>query len=247
VRPAPKITPKLVVAIVEQARIEAAEETALRIPPRLAVAVVLAGLIGIGWMVRSTWAQDLLKPATPAPLELPPPSPSEGQVPGTPVPNLADSPAIPGSPAQPIPAAALPEPTELLPSGQPAAPGAIEDPEKIVQAFVAQNRKVAESQLKNLKSEAERLRARLQKVEAGVKRWESLLAALDQSETTAKDLGGPSELEPSPARRQLRPKSVASEPVPASSKPAPSAAASPVDLAPAPSEAIQPRSAPAPK
>ena len=57
-----------------------------------------------------------------------------------------------------------------------------DDPEKSVQAFVTQNRKVAEGQLKSLKSEAERLRARLQKVEAGIKRWESLVSALDQSE-----------------------------------------------------------------
>jgi hypothetical protein len=41
---------------------------------------------------------------------------------------------------------------------------------------------VAETQLKNLRDEAEKLRARLQKVEAGIRRWETLLTALQASE-----------------------------------------------------------------
>jgi hypothetical protein len=48
--------------------------------------------------------------------------------------------------------------------------------------FVEQNRKQAEAQLKSLKDEAERLRSRLQKVDAGIRRWETLLEALRQSE-----------------------------------------------------------------
>ena len=50
-----------------------------------------------------------------------------------------------------------------------------------MQAFVAQNRKVAQAQLKGLKDEAEKLRSRLQRVEAGIKRWEALLTALEKS------------------------------------------------------------------
>lgn len=234
--PDPKITPKLLVAIVEQARIEAAEEAALRVSPQLVIAVVLAGLIGIGWMVRSTWAQESeqVKPATP--VATPPPLPAEPQLIGTPVPNLSESPAISGIPTEPLPAATPPPPTESVPAGQPMVAGENEDPEKTVHAFVAQNRKVAEGQLKSLKSEAERLRARLQKVEAGIKRWESLVAALEQSEAAAKEFGGPLTLEAIPStRRQFRAKSVASEPERPSSKPAPSAATeSSVEFAPAP-------------
>ncbi len=49
-------------------------------------------------------------------------------------------------------------------------------------AFFVQHQKMAESQLKSLKSEEAKLRDRLRKVEAGIKRWESLLGALKQSE-----------------------------------------------------------------
>jgi hypothetical protein len=53
-----------------------------------------------------------------------------------------------------------------------------EDPEKTVQTFVDQNQKVAETQLKALRDEEAKLRSRLQKVEAGIKRWEALVDAL---------------------------------------------------------------------
>jgi len=57
-----------------------------------------------------------------------------------------------------------------------------EDPERVVKAFVEQNQKLAETQLKNLNDEAEKLRTRLHKVEAGIKRWETLHEALKQSQ-----------------------------------------------------------------
>jgi len=56
-----------------------------------------------------------------------------------------------------------------------------EDPERAVQSFVEQNQKLAETQLKNLRDEQAKLRARLQKVEAGIKRWEVLVEALKRS------------------------------------------------------------------
>jgi hypothetical protein len=59
-----------------------------------------------------------------------------------------------------------------------------EDPEKAALSFVEQNQKMAESQLVMLRAEEARLRARLQKVEAGIKRWDSLLGALKQSQGT---------------------------------------------------------------
>jgi hypothetical protein len=67
-------------------------------------------------------------------------------------------------------------PIELSPINDP------DDPEKAAMAFVEQNQKLAESQLKNLKDEQAKLRARLQKVEGGIKRWEALVGALKQSQ-----------------------------------------------------------------
>jgi hypothetical protein len=63
----------------------------------------------------------------------------------------------------------------------PSTPPESEDPEKAVQSFVEQSQKVAETQLKNLRNEQAKLRARLQKIEAGVKRWEALVEALKMS------------------------------------------------------------------
>ena len=56
------------------------------------------------------------------------------------------------------------------------------DPEKAALVFVAENQKLAESQLKNLKDEESKLNARLLKVQAGIKRWESLVEAVKQSQ-----------------------------------------------------------------
>jgi hypothetical protein len=60
-----------------------------------------------------------------------------------------------------------------------------EDPEKAAIAFLESNQKMAESQLHSLRAEEAKLRARLQKVEAGIKRWDSLLGALEQSQRGA--------------------------------------------------------------
>ena len=61
-----------------------------------------------------------------------------------------------------------------------------EDPEKVANDFLEHNHKFAEAQLKALKEEAEKLKARLAKVEAGIKRWDRLLEALKQSGGTAR-------------------------------------------------------------
>jgi hypothetical protein len=52
------------------------------------------------------------------------------------------------------------------------------DPEKTAQSFVDGCRKEAEENLKALTSEAEQLRARLARLDSGIKRWERLLTAL---------------------------------------------------------------------
>ncbi len=84
-------------------------------------------------------------------------------------------------------------------------PFGTDDPEKDAQAFAEQNRKLAESQLKTLKEEEARLRARLQKVESGIERWQALLEALTQSESVSVET-----LDPVP-----RPSVVVSVPLPA--------------------------------
>jgi len=97
---------------------------------------------------------------------------------GVPVPDLTSTPRVPAS--------------ELTPADNPPPasrshrhPFGTDDPEKDAQTFAEQNRKLAESQLKTLKDEEARLRARLQKVESGIKRWQALLEALKQSESVA--------------------------------------------------------------
>jgi len=48
----------------------------------------------------------------------------------------------------------------------------------------------ASFQFKNLKDEADKLRTRLQKVEAGIKGWETLLEALKRSQAVAANVTG---------------------------------------------------------
>jgi hypothetical protein len=88
----------------------------------------------------------------------------------------------------------------------------VEDPEKEALAFAQQNQTRAESELKHLQGEAARLRARLQKVEAAIKRWDGLLDALKRSQANhrveeaasppaekSRDPGVPLDLAPTPA------------------------------------------------
>jgi len=57
-----------------------------------------------------------------------------------------------------------------------------EDPEAAAREFLEANRKEAESRLRALTSEAEQLRARLDRLNAGISRWQSLLDALSRSQ-----------------------------------------------------------------
>jgi hypothetical protein len=202
VRPAPKITPKFVVAVVEQAREIATEEARLRIPSRLGMAVVIASVILMGWgLMRSTGAQDVPKITTPAtsaavlqdtepkrvpdaakPVETAAPPLESEVLPESSVPKLADTKGVEVPPPV-TPAFGMP------PTAPAATEGQNDDPEKTVQAFVEQNRKVAEARLKGLKDEEQKLRGRLQKVEGGIKRWEALLAALDKSSPAGSSKG----------------------------------------------------------
>jgi hypothetical protein len=204
VRPAPKITPKIIVALVEQARDIAAEEAAPRSPSRLGMAIVLASLTLIGWgVIKTTWAQDAPKPTlpaitqTPASREISLPAVKSSQPATDGLGALPEEPSTSFPDAKPIELSGkrdastpskAPAPEATLAVSRPVA-DANDDPEKNVQSFVEQNRKVAEGQLKGLREEAEKLRARLKKVEGGIKRWESLLAALEKSEAIASPKG----------------------------------------------------------
>ena len=149
---------------------------AYRFAPRLALALALAGLTLVGWVARSTQAQDGAKPRADAekPADLPLPSPpSQESTPGTPL-GLTEPQAAPLPPVLDNKEAAASTPVP-----------ANDDPEQNARAFVERNRKEAQDELKNLRDEEKRLRARLGKVEAGIRRWEALLTALDSSERIA--------------------------------------------------------------
>jgi hypothetical protein len=96
--------------------------------------------------------------------------------------------------------------------GAAAAPtptgSANDDPEQNARAFAERSRKEAQDELKKLKEEAERLRTRLGKVEAGIRRWEALLTSLDNSERIAQ----PEDLQPIPKPHPARLEPGADEP-----------------------------------
>jgi hypothetical protein len=187
---------------------------------------VVAGLALIGWVARTTSAQKTPQKSA---VTLPSPDPFGGEVKA-----LATE---PGSPLPPTPVGPALSELEPLSHTTPSA-GESEDPEKNVQAFVEQNRKVAETQLKNLRDEAEKLRARLQKVEAGIRRWDTLLTALQASEVA------PEQLEPIPqARRGFNAAAVPRPP--AGEEPA-SPRSDPGSDKPAPARDVEPRSTPPP-
>jgi len=96
------------------------------------------------------------------------------------------APALKSAAPTPAPARALsPADDEAPVSRSDQHPLGTDDPEKDAQAFTEQYRKMAESQLKALRKEEARLRARLEKVESGITRWQALLEALKQSESVS--------------------------------------------------------------
>jgi chromosome segregation ATPase len=67
-----------------------------------------------------------------------------------------------------------------LTENQPA-PSA-DDPEQLALSFVERNQKEAEDHLRALTAEAQQLRARLAKLESGIKKWQDLVSALKSSQ-----------------------------------------------------------------
>ncbi len=86
--------------------------------------------------------------------------------------------------------------------GIPASPLATsDDPDAQARTFLERNRREAEGQLKALRDEAAQLKARLARVEAGIRRWEALADALDRG---ARDQPRP---QPQPAAASRAPRS----------------------------------------
>ncbi len=95
--------------------------------------------------------------------------------------SLSTSPAL-GIPAPTQQASAASEAAGIrtLPESQPAA--STDDPEQSAQSFVERSQKEAEDHLRALTAEAQQLRARLAKLESGIKKWQCLVSALKSSQ-----------------------------------------------------------------
>jgi len=77
-----------------------------------------------------------------------------------------------------------PEPAAAAPSAaREYHPASSEDPEQSAQSFVERNQEEAAEHLKALTAEAELLRARLAKLESGIKNWQSLVNALKTAQS----------------------------------------------------------------
>ncbi len=147
----------------------------------------------------------------------------------------ADAPLpLPGAPADPtIPA--------FPPSAEPETAAGV-DPLRDVEAFVRRGRKEADDSIVALTREAERLKARLAKVEAALARWQGVSNALAPDADPAVIVSEPGHVLNEPA---LDPAGNA-RPDPASSIPAPDSQPSPARIIPAPEVAPAPPAAPGP-
>jgi hypothetical protein len=179
-------------------------------PTRIVRMIGIAGLVGwmgmAGWVAKTTQAQN--GGQNPAPLPqtatMPENLPKEGQETPkvqsndapAPLPVAADSgaslaseksppPPLPVSPPQLEPAESpspppVPHRLPALTENQPAS--STDDPEQSAQSFVERNQKEAEDHLRALTAEAQQLRARLAKLESGIKKWQGLVSALMSSQ-----------------------------------------------------------------
>ena len=84
------------------------------------------------------------------------------------------------APTQQSSAASEPAGIRTLTENQPAPSS--DDPEQSAQSFVERNQKEAEDHLRALTAEAQQLRARLAKLESGIKKWQGLVSALKSSQ-----------------------------------------------------------------
>ena len=110
----------------------------------------------------------------------PPPLPAAGahlaaKESPSPPPDMGDL-----APTQQSSAASEPAGIRTLTENQPAPSS--DDPEQSAQSFVQRNQKEAEDHLRALTAEAQQLRARLAKLESGIKKWQCLVSALKSSQ-----------------------------------------------------------------
>jgi hypothetical protein len=162
--------------------------SALRLIARLAIAGVAAGVCLIGWMSQTSSAQ----PQDPPPLQI---DRGKDAPQDLPVPTVAEVANPPGQVAA--------DSAQPTPSSEAATPMMRdEDPEKTALTFAEDNQKQAESQLRVLREEEAKLKSRLIKLEAGIKRWESVLVALKQSQAARGEI-------PSPKTPRFEPRSQA--------------------------------------
>jgi hypothetical protein len=157
--------------------------------PAVGVCLLVTGLVIVLGLGSPTLAQK----ETPAPkaeadrkgtslpvAEVPPPNPPAIESVPVTVADPFDAPGIPAAPAaEPAKMDTLTVPAAQ--QGAAAATPAGDDPERAAQDFADRTRKEADAAIKSLTAEAETLRARLRKVEAGLQRWQALQTALDQN------------------------------------------------------------------
>ena len=177
-------------------------------PARIVRMIGIAGLVGwmgmVGWVAKTTQAQNggqnppALPPAATKPDDLPQAgqeTPKAMDAPA-PLPAAPDSgaglaseksppPPLPGIPPhlEPAESASAPPVPRRLPAlteNQPAS--STDDPDQSAQSFVERNQKEAEDHLMALTAEAQQLRARLAKLESGIKKWQGLANALKSSQ-----------------------------------------------------------------
>ena len=158
---------------------------------RIVASVALAAaLLGLAVPAAKLWAQrpeELPKPApshpASAPVDLPQPAAEDKPVssPEIPLPAAPAEPLDPRPAIEPVILAPSPPSIPPSPSSPPAPASAVplDDPEGSARSFVEKSQKEADDAIKALSKEAETLRARLQKVEAGLARWQAVKGALE--------------------------------------------------------------------
>ncbi len=179
-------------------------------PTRIVRMIGIAGLVGwmgmVGWVAKTTQAQNGGQDPAPLPqtATMPENLPKEGQETPkvqsndapAPLPVAPDSGASLASEKSP-PSSLLGPPPHLEPAESASAPpvprrlpaltenqpaSSTDDPEQSAQSFVERNQKEAEDHLRALTAEAQQLRARLAKLESGIKKWQGLVSALKSSQ-----------------------------------------------------------------
>jgi hypothetical protein len=177
-------------------------------------------------------------PAEPQIPESPPGLP-DAKTTTSPAPALPDHDPNPLPPALPTPSAASDPKATTTTAWTPG--GTFADPEGAAKAFVERSQKEADEAINALAKEAETLRARLEKVEAGLARWQAVKESLGSSAAARpgwRPRGGdpPTILEPaSPAGEpKARPSIPAGSPAETEKPPGSTAPADPAAGAPQP-------------